>query len=582
MADAKDTAGATHTGKDAAPRTATEAFLTKWRKLYGDAHLALGREVVARAEACASRSPQTPRRHFTERDALLIAYGDHVHAGPETGLRTLHTFARRRLRAFSGVHILPHFPFTSDDGFSVVDYRKVDPALGTWEDIRAFATDFELMFDAVINHISASSAWFQGYLQGEEKYEDWFIAADPSDERLARVYRPRATPLLTPFERPSGQAFVWTTFSADQIDLNYANPSLAAEIVDLLIDYAERGASYLRLDAIGFLWKELGTRSFHQPETHLFVQMLRDVFDVACPNMALVPEINGPYEENLPYLGNGNNEAQLVYNFTLPPLILHAFAAENARWLGDWLAEVRLPAGSVSLFNFIASHDGLGVRAAQGLLPEAEMQRLLDATERRGAPINYRKGESGELVPYEINGTLYDLLNDADTPEDEGVARMAVAHCILFALSGVPGVYFHSLFSTPSWREGWKVTGHNRTLNRFKFPLAELEAQLDDPQSRASLTLAEITEALSVRRAHAAFAPGAPQVVLQNLPEAVLAIRRGEEGDSVWCLHNLSTSTVQIKRPLGARGEVLLRSGRSDAATGDVIELPGLSALWLS
>ena len=248
-------------------------------------------------------------------EVLLIAYGDQVKPRSGSPLKGLLEFMNQRLSGLTGLHLLPHFPYSSDDGFSVIDYRRVNPILGSWEDVKALGERYNLMFDAVINHISAESHWNKEFLAGNDR--GYLLQSDPGMDH-SLVIRPRTHPLLTTVETPRGPKHVWTTFSADQIDLDYSNPDLLYEIADVLLLYAENGARYLRLDAVGFLWKELGTTCMHLPQTHELVKLLRTFFDIAAPGVCLVPEINGTYEENAPYFGNGSDEAQMVYNFPSP------------------------------------------------------------------------------------------------------------------------------------------------------------------------------------------------------------------------------------------------------------------------
>src|SRR6185436_15344098 len=279
---------------------------------------------------------------LTEHDSLLITYGDQVQSQNEKPLHTLNQFCKKYLTdVVDGIHILPFYPWTSDDGFSVVDYRQIDPALGDWDDVSAMQS-FRLMFDGVINHISSQSAWFQGFLRDDPQYRDYFIVVDGGPD-LSHVVRPRALPLLSTFHTPSGEKHVWTTFSADQIDLNYQNPQVLLEVLDILLLYIERGATFIRLDAIAYLWKEIGTTCIHLPQTHQVIQFLRAVLDEVAPHVHLITETNVPHEDNLSYFGDGTNEAQLVYNFALPPLVLHTFRVGDAEVLSNWAKGLTLP-----------------------------------------------------------------------------------------------------------------------------------------------------------------------------------------------------------------------------------------------
>ncbi|MCA9930047.1 MAG: hypothetical protein KC419_16305, partial [Anaerolineales bacterium] len=212
---------------------------------------------------------------FSAQDIVLITYGDQVQEPEKAPLQTLAEFCRVWLNGrISTIHILPFYPYSSDDGFSVIDYKAVNPALGSWEDVRSLGSTFNLMFDAVINHISAESDWFQRFLQDDPHYRRYFTIVDPNSD-LSSVFRPRALPLLTAVTTPSGPKNVWSTFSPDQIDLNYANPDVLLDILDTLIFYVAHGARYIRLDAIGFMWKETGTSCIHLPQTHRTIQLMR-------------------------------------------------------------------------------------------------------------------------------------------------------------------------------------------------------------------------------------------------------------------------------------------------------------------
>ncbi len=477
-------------------------------------------------------------------DAILIAYGDQIVESERPPLQTLKYFLDRYLcESVSTVHLLPHFPYTSDDGFSVVDYKAVDPALGDWNDVQNLTENFRLMIDAVINHISSKSDWFQYYLDGVPSYQNYFIEADPATD-LSGVYRPRALPLLTPFSTRNGSRHVWTTFSADQIDLNFANPQVFVEIIDVLLSYVKYGATLLRLDAVGFLWKELGTDCFHRPQTHMLVKLMRLVLDLVNPDVVLVPEINGPLQESTPYFGDGSDEAQMVYNFPLAPLTLDAFARGDASVLSGWLETLPQPTGQTTLFNFLASHDGISVRSASGLLTESQLQQLVTLTESCGGKVNFRFGPQGEKIPYELATTLYDVLS-VNYSQDEALARFHCAHAIMCSMAGVPGIYFHSFFGTSNWQEGYAKTQHARTLNRRKFELHELQSLLEDSSSRAARIHAAMTKLLKARAAEPAFHPAAPQKILTTPPEVVGIERiRPDQSACVRAFHNVSGRVI--------------------------------------
>ncbi|NDJ61923.1 MAG: sugar phosphorylase, partial [Chloroflexi bacterium] len=409
--------------------------------------------------------------HLSERDVILIAYGDHVRRDGQAPLATLRDVLRDTIgSSINSLHILPFFPYSSDDGFSVIDYYAVNPDLGTWDDIAALGSDFRLMFDAVFNHMSAQSAWFQAFLRGEAPYKDWFVVVDPTTD-LSMVTRPRALPLLTPFQTADGEKHLWTTFSADQVDLNFANPDVLLEMIRVLLFYVEQGADLIRLDAIAFLWKQPGTTSIHLPETHAAIQVMRDVLDVVAPHVILITETNVPHDENISYFGDGTNEAQMVYQFSLPPLVLHTFHTGDSTALTQWAKTIQRSSDRTTFFNFTASHDGIGMRPATGLLTQAQIDALVQLATDHGGRVSYRATPDGGQSPYELNITYFDAITDPQitaTDPDLAVRRFIASQAIMLAMVGVPGVYFHSLYGSRNFNAGAEQSGHNRTINREK------------------------------------------------------------------------------------------------------------------
>ncbi|MGQ0601961.1 MAG: sugar phosphorylase [Anaerolineales bacterium] len=551
-----------------------DRLLTHLVALYGDtAAVRVRAQLAERLAAHRAHSPAPPDDGLSEGDSILITYGDQVTALNEPPLRTLADFCDRHIGGVvSGVHLLPFYPWTSDDGFSVVDYRAVDPALGAWDDIRRFG-DFRLMFDGVINHISAQSEWFQGFLRDDPRYRDYFIVVEGQPD-LSQVVRPRALPLLTRFDTPSGAKAVWTTFSDDQIDLNYANSDLLLEIVDVLLFYAAHGAEFIRLDAIAYLWKQIGTACIHLPQTHHLIQLFRAVMDEAAPqggvrealraspaqaelapapHVRLITETNVPHRDNVSYFGDGTNEAQLVYNFALPPLTLHTFRTGNARALSEWAAGLSLPSHQVTFFNFLASHDGIGLNPARGILPDGDIDALVQQVLAHGGLVSYKHNPDGTQSPYELNVNYFDALSDpkgADSLETQ-VDRFMCAQAIMLSLVGVPGIYFHSLFGSRGWPQGVMQTGRNRTINRQKCERATLEHELADAVSLRARVFNRYRELLGARAASPAFHPFGTQEILDGGESVFVVLRRAPEGEAArLCLHNVS-ATPQVVDVLG-------------------------------
>jgi sucrose phosphorylase len=524
---------------------------------------------------------------LSERDAILIAYGDQVRQPGSTPLKTLTGLAQNTLRGIaSGIHLLPFFPYSSDDGFSVIDYRQVDPELGDWEDIRVLGRDFRLMFDAVINHCSVNSVWFRGFLQDQPPYRDYFIAVQGHPD-LSQVARPRALPLLTEFDTRLGKESVWTTFSVDQVDLNYKNPRVLLEILEVLLFYVSQGAQFLRLDAIAYLWKEIGTSCIHLPQTHRVVQLFRSVLDQVAPYVRIITETNVPHPENISYFGDGSNEAQMVYNFALPPLVLHTFRTGKASALSRWATGLMLPSDHTTFFNFLASHDGIGVTPALGLISGEDLQGLIDQAIEHQGLVSYRSNPDGSQSPYELNINYFDALSNpmGSEPLQVQIDRFVAAHAILFSFMGVPGVYFHSLFGSRGWLEGVKLTGRNRTINRQKLNLADLLRDLLDPHSLRACVYQRLAHLLQVRAGYPAFHPSGKQEVLELDSRIFALIRFSPDGKQrALCLQNVSNQTVSVQPPsIGmSDGIDLIGNLNSSQAMSDIFTLEPYQSAWLA
>jgi glucosylglycerate phosphorylase len=488
--------------------------------------------------------------HLSERDVILITYGDQLSEEGVAPLRTLANFCSRHLCGLiSTIHLLPFYPYSSDDGFSVIDYRQVNPRLGNWEDIADIGKSFNLMFDAVINHVSAESDWFVGFLKNQSPFNHYFIVVEEGTD-LSQVVRPRTLPLLTAFDTPSGQKSVWTTFSADQIDLNYRNPDVLLEIIDILLMYATRAVRFIRLDAIAYLWKEPGTSCIHLPQTHAVIRLLRAVLNEVAPQVKLITETNVPHRDNISYFGDGENEAQLVYNFALPPLVLHSLQSGNASRLTAWARDLTPPGKETAFFNFLASHDGIGLNPVRSILSEDEIDSLVKNSLACGGLVSYKSNPDGSQSPYELNINYFDALNPQPDGTDLSVQikRFLVAQAILLALRGVPGIYFHSLFGSRGWPEGVKQSGQPRRINRQKIKLSDLEAELAQPSSRPAQVFQQYAQMLAARTAQSAFSPEGSQTVL-DLGPGVFALLRcpAQKGQPVLCLHDVSGRSQQLQ-----------------------------------
>ncbi|MCG7903707.1 MAG: sugar phosphorylase [Candidatus Thiodiazotropha lotti] len=500
-------------------------------------HELIGRHIEVRQ----GKRLEIPR--WDEKDSVLICYGDSIQYPGMTPLASLKQFLDKRLNGvFSMVHLLPFFPYSSDDGFSVSDFRAVNPQLGDWQDIRELGENFSLLFDLVLNHMSREHLWFVNFVHDEEPGRDYVIQVSP-DENLSMVVRPRSTPLLSRVRTPRGMLDVWATFSNDQIDLNYANPQVLLEFIDILLDYIRRGARAVRLDAVAFLWKEIGSSCIHLPQTHEVIKLFRTLLDVLEPGAILLTETNVPHQENISYFDQGD-EANMVYQFSLPPLILHAIMCQTTEFLVPWarsLEQETLPEGCTYL-NFTASHDGVGLRPLEGLVPDEDLDELLDMMRRRGGYVSMRATTEGRDRPYELNISYFDAFAAEDDDVDPWhIARYMLSQTLPLSFRGIPAVYINALGATPNDPLGVERTGMTRSINRRKWDGAELERLIDLPLTDAGQVFPEYIRRLRIRSGIKAFHPDAPQRVL-DMPDGVLGLERisldGEQ--RVYAIHNMT------------------------------------------
>ena len=508
-------------------RSFQDRIAARLERIYGSERAALCLPQLLHAiEAAASGFGDHAPRKWDQSDIALITYGDMVSQDDGSPLSALHSFLVDEgiHELLSTVHILPFFPYSSDDGFSVIDYEAVDPKLGTWEDVQSLSSHFRLAFDLVLNHISSQSNWFEKFRKGTAPYTGFFHVVAP-DTNLSEVVRPRSSPLLTSVETSEGPKHVWTTFSADQVDLNFGEPALLIAMIEVLLFYVSQGAQIIRLDAIAYLWKRIGTNCIHLNETHEVVKLMRDVFTAVAPQVWILTETNVPHEENISYFGDGD-EAQMVYQFSLPPLLLDAFVQGDATTLMNWLKNLEAPPEGTTYFNFTASHDGIGMRPLEGIVPEQQVDSLVDAMSRRGGLVSTRLRTDGKHVPYELNITYVDAFSPDHGDEDYHARRFLASQAIMLALQGVPAVYFHSLVGTHNDVEGAEQSQHARRINRRKFHRDDLDQQINSQDTTSGKIYQGYRHLLKTRRAQPAFHPDAKQEALELQDTALLGFMR--------------------------------------------------------
>lgn len=537
-----------------------------------------------------------PYNRFTEKDVVAITYGDLIQEPGKKPLETLAGVVDAYLRgSVNTLHILPFFPHSSDRGFSIIDYRQVDPDLGTWEEIEDLSTRFHLMFDGVINHVSSKSEWFQEFLDGNPEYRDFFIAFDSEnaipEEDLRQILRPRTTSLLTKFRTLRGDRYVWTTFSADQVDLNFGNERVLIRVLEVLLYYVRRGADMIRLDAATYLWRKLGTSCAHLAETHALVQLFRAVLSVVAPQVALVTETNVPHRDNISYFGDGTNEAHMVYNFALPPLVLRAMRTGDCSRLTQWAAQLQRPSDTATYFNFLDSHDGIGLLGARDFLSEEDIQDMVRRTLAHGGKVSYRTARDGSQSPYELNITWFHALNEPGSEEsvDLQVARFVASRSIALALAGVPGIYLPSFGGSQFESGELPEDAEPRSINRRTIAESALLQALSDRGSLANRIARRMMRLIRRRISHAAFHPNARQQVLHGSSAVFGVLRESpDRRQTVIALTNVTAEAQPYRisfEETGTSGEQwrdLLTGTRTGAEGGALhLVLPPYAVLWL-
>jgi sucrose phosphorylase len=492
-------------------------------------------------------APPPYQNHWDEQRTVLITYADSITSPGQVPLQTLYDFVVQYCHnSVSDIHILPFYPYSTDDGFAVIDYASVNPSHGTWDDIQALSVQKNLMFDLVINHCSTLSQWFLEFCEGKGKGAEMFFCASPDDD-LSQVTRPRTSPLLREVNTPQGVRHVWCTFSHDQVDFDFTHPMVLLEFAKIIRLYLEQGATLFRLDAVAFLWKEIGTNCINHPHTHTIIKIYRLLIEHAKHDAVIITETNIPNIENLQYFGNAN-EAHAIYNFALPPLLLHTLLSGDSLALTHWQRSMPPAQNGTTYFNFIASHDGIGLRPAEGLLSDAQIQKMVDTCLSYKGKINWRSLPNGEQSPYELNIALISALSGTHAGADDWqVPRFICAHAIMLGLEGIPGIYIHSLLGTPNDLEKLRHTGQNRGINRHRWDYAKLQASLDDASCVHHQVFTQLSQLIRVRALQPAFHPNAIQFTLQLGTQCFGFWRQSlDRRQSIFCISNVTNQAQTL------------------------------------
>ena len=481
--------------------------------------------------------------NISEKTSLVISYGDNIYSSQSSSMKIFQKFFQKNLeKLFDTIHFLPFYPSSSDSGFAVKDHYQIDRKIGNWSDLKKISKSKKIMADVVINHASARGLWFKNFLKRKKPGKDYFLTVN-SKFNTSKVVRPRDHKLLKKIKIFEKNDYLWRTFSPDQIDLNFKNPSVLLRFIKIIIYLINNGVTIFRLDAIAYLWKQNGTKCINLSQTHEIIKLLRVVTSLLNVQTLIIPETNLPEKENLSYFGK-NNEANWVYNFSLPPLLIHAFLFENSSYLNQWSRKLPSTKHGNCYLNFIASHDGIGIRPTEGILNEKTLSSFLKRLKKNGSKFSYRKVQNKSKKVYEANITVFDALRKSDF-DPKGLfflERYVSAHAIMISFEGIPAVYFNSLFGKSNDEAKYIITGNNRDVNRYKWNFNNITTKLKDKKSKQSIFYRNIGALLEIKRKQKAFHPNASRFNI-NLGSKIFCFKRisKDKKQSIICMTNLSS-----------------------------------------
>ena len=483
------------------------------------------------------------KKSISEKTTLVICYGDSVYSEKKKSIRVFQSFFQKKLKNyFNTIHFLPFYPSSSDSGFAVKDHYKIEKRIGNWSDIKKISKSSHVMADIVINHSSARGLWFKNFLKKKRPGKDYFLTVN-SKFNTSKVVRPRDHKLLKKIDIFGKSDFLWRTFSADQIDLDFKNPSVLLRFIKIMVHLVSNGVTIFRLDAIAYLWKKNGTNCINLKQTHEIVKLFRLISNLLNVETIIITETNLPEKENLSYFGK-NDEANWIYNFSLPPLLIHAFLFENSSYLNKWSKNLPNTKNDNCYLNFIASHDGIGIRPTEGLLNKKTLNNFLDRLKKNGSKFSYRKVQNKAKKVYEANITVFDALkkSDYDPKGKFFLERYVAAHAIMISFEGIPAIYFNSMFGTSNDEAKFIITGNNRDVNRYRWNFKNITNKLKNNKSKQNIFYQNICNLLNIRRKQKAFHPNALRINL-NFGKKVYAFKRVsiDKKQTILCITNLSS-----------------------------------------
>ena len=521
--------------------------------------------------------------NISEKTSLVISYGDNIYSSQSSSMKIFQKFFQKNLeKLFDTIHFLPFYPSSSDSGFAVKDHYQIDKKIGNWSDLKKISKSKKIMADVVINHASARGLWFKNFLKRKKPGKDYFLTVN-SKFNTSKVVRPRDHKLLKKIKIFEKNDYLWRTFSPDQIDLNFKNPSVLLRFIKIIIHLINNGVTIFRLDAIAYLWKQNGTKCINLSQTHEIIKLLRVVTSLLNVQTLIITETNLPEKENLSYFGK-NNEANWVYNFSLPPLLIHAFLFENSSYLNQWSRKLPSTKHGNCYLNFIASHDGIGIRPTEGILNEKTLGSFLKRLKKNGSKFSYRKVQNKSKKVYEANITVFDALRKSDF-DPKGLfflERYVSAHAIMVSFEGIPAVYFNSLFGKSNDEAKYIITGNNRDVNRYKWNFNNITTKLRDKKSKQSIFYRNIGALLEIKRKQKAFHPNASRINI-NLGPKIFCFKRisKDKKQSIICMTNLSSKiqTPNFKKTGSYRD---LLNSNLKFREGNSLILKPFQTVWLT
>ena len=521
---------------------------------------------------------------ISEKTTMIICYGDSIYSKNKKNLKTFQKFFNKKLSKFvDTIHFLPFYPSSSDSGFAVKDHYKIDNKFGNWLDIKKFSQKKNIMADMVINHASARGLWFKNFLKEQKPGKNYFLLVN-SKFNTSQVVRPRDHNLLKEINIFKKKDYLWRTFSDDQVDLNFKNPKVLIRFIKIMINLIKHGVTIFRLDAIAYLWKESGTKCINLKQTHEIVKILRIVSNSLNIKTLLVTETNLPEKENLSYFGN-NDESNWIYNFTLPPLLIYSLLMENGSYLNTWSNNLPLSKKGNSYLNFIASHDGIGMRPLEGIIDNKSIKKLLIRLKKNGSKFSYRKINNKRRKVYESNITVFDALKISDNDKKGlySIQRYIAAHSIMFSFEGIPALYFNSLFGKSNDEAKYIITGNKRDLNRYKWNEVNILKKIKNKTTKEYYIFETLKHLLNIRKKQKAFHPNAHRVNI-NLGNKFFCIKRVslDKKQTILCITNLTSKlqNAKINKKLNKFKNLIDPNSKSKILSS--INLKPFETIWLS